>query len=200
MILEIAAIIAGQLGLSSASVLVYHHFFVKKNKPSAYDAPKAYTSERDYSPYPVTHTGEAGLITKDVKNDTVYMDTEQHLKYLISLYPVAAKSYKEDHNNRYLKTISDRYMLRLIIAAESGEMPAKITAHQIEFGNGDRIWISNKYYAYGNLSTSVDNPQCTFETSSSRISFYTFMRIVHFEETHFDPVLKYNNKPIKVTL
>ncbi len=201
MILEIAAIIAGQIGLSSASLLAYHHFFVKKNKKSIQpNAPTPYSLAQAYAALPnqVTHTGEAGLVTEVLEDKTVYMTTDEHLKYLCSLYPEAAKVYKSDHSNKYLKSISDRYILRLIIAAEEGQIPVKITPHQMEFGNGDKIWISNKYYAYGNLSASSDNPQCRFETSGARVSLYTFLRIVNLEETHFDPVLKFNNKVIKV--
>lgn len=188
MILEIAGVVIGQMGLLSVGIGLYHYFFVK-NKVLNKSEPV------DYKKYD-NHTG---LIVETNEADIIHMNTDQHLKLLKSKYPEAANDYKNYHSKCRLKSNSDRHILRLICAVEAGDLTVKITNYHISFSNGDQIWIANKYYSYGNLCYSRDNEQCVFSCSSERVSLYTFLRIVHFEETYFDPVLKFKEQTIKVT-
>lgn len=184
MIFEIVGLLFSQIGISAISLIAYHKFCAKK--------------QQKYISNQLTPTESTGLITEEVDNSIV-MSTDEHLKYLISLYPQAAKDYKRYHKNSYLKSNADRYILRLINEVENGNLEISLTSHHMRFSNGDDIWIANKYYAYGNLTSSKDNQHCCFETSSARISLYTFMRLIHLEETYFDPVLRFENKLIRVS-
>jgi hypothetical protein len=126
----------------------------------------------------------------------VVMTTEEHLKYLCNLYPDATKEYKRYHTEHKILDRADRYILRLILAYDSGDLTAEIGTHTLNFANGDKIWISNKYYGYGNLHSSEHNPHVCFDTTHNTVSLYTFLRIVDLEERIAEPVLHLS--PVRV--
>lgn len=132
------------------------------------------------------------------QNKVTVMNDDQYLKHLCKLYPEAYKTYKSDMAEKRIVERSDRYVMRMILAAEAGDMEVKLSGLTMDFSNGDQVWIGNKYYSYGNLYRSEDNPHCVFSISNGTLSLYTFMRLVHLEETFFDPILRMKNSTIKV--
>jgi hypothetical protein len=126
---------------------------------------------------------------------TVVMTSDQHFEYLKKQYPTAWKEYKDRHTDRPIIDRADRYILRLILAYENDQVQAELDNHTINFSNGDRIWIENKYYGYGRMYESKHNPGLCFDTTRT-ISPYTFLRIVDLEEHMAEPVLHLT--PIKV--
>jgi len=125
---------------------------------------------------------------------TISMTTEEHCKYLSKKYPQAVKGYKRSF--REIDDRIDRYIMRIIVSAENDELDVEIGTHTMDFSNGDSIWISNKYYGYGNLYYSRDNPHGCSQYGF--LSLYTFLRVVDFEESYSDPVKRLKNKNIKV--
>lgn len=139
-------------------------------------------------------TNEVGLVTEDI--EITFMTEDEHLTHLKVAYPNAWKDYESRHISRAINSRGDRYISRLLLAYERGEVKAEIkTEHTLDFANGDSIWISNKYYGYGHLYRSVHAPHCIFD-SDFTVTPYTFMRIVDLEERLSDPIL--NLTPIKV--
>lgn len=135
------------------------------------------------------------LVTENIPE--VVMTSDQHFDYLKRQYPIAWKEYQEKHKNREILDRADRYILRLILAYEAGDLEAKIGHCTLDFANGDELWISNKYYAYGRLYRSVHNRHICFDSDHYTISPYTFLRIVDLEERLAEPVLHLT--PIKVS-
>ncbi|AFC21622.1 hypothetical protein GAP32_172 [Cronobacter phage vB_CsaM_GAP32] len=192
MIIEIIAVLASQLGITGLSLLGYHRWVSPKKE-------KRPAKELSYQPGELTASQNLGLVVQDLDETVEVITADEHLKRLIKMYPDAAKDYHKHHAEKRLLNRADRYILRMLLAVEAGEMTVKKTSHHIEFSNGDTIWTSNAYYSYGNLDHSPDNPHCRFSCSDGRLSLYTFMRIVHLEETEFEPLLRLKNKTIRVT-
>lgn len=205
MILDIVAVLASQFGITGLSIYAYHRW-IKPTKPvsnddieqlTSVDLANAFINGIDEKPsLPLSR--QIGIMVEDDDQPEETITAEQHLERLIKIYPHAAAAYHKDHEKKRLNARADRYILRMIMAVEAGDMTVKKTSHHMEFSNGDEIWTSNKYYGYGNLDNSPDNPQCKFNSEDSRVSLYTFMRIVHLEETEFEPILRLKNKTIKV--
>jgi len=135
------------------------------------------------------------LVTETIPE--VVMTSEQHFEHLKRQYPIAWKEYQEKHKDRKILDRADRYILRLILAYDAGELEAKIGHCTLDFANGDELWISNKYYAYGRLYRSEHNKQICFDSDHYTISPYTFLRVVDLEERLAEPVLHLTPK-IKV--
>jgi len=135
------------------------------------------------------------LVTETIPE--VVMTSEQHFEHLKRQYPIAWKEYQEKHKDRKILDRADRYILRLILAYEAGDLDAKIGHCTLDFANGDELWISNKYYAYGRLYRSVHNRHICFDSDHYTISPYTFLRVVDLEERLAEPVLHLTPK-IKV--
>lgn len=135
------------------------------------------------------------LVTETIPE--VIMTSEQHFEHLKRQYPIAWKEYQEKHKSRKILDRADRYILRLILAYDAGELEAKIGHCTLDFANGDELWISNKYYAYGRLYRSEHNKQICFDSDHYTISPYTFLRVVDLEERLAEPVLHLTPK-IKV--
>lgn len=201
MILEIAALIASQFGITGLSILAYHRWIKPVPAPIPVLEERELTVtdlSKSYSDIPNLETISNEMVVEAIDAPEEVITAEEHLARLIKLYPEAAEAYRHDHSKKRLNNRADRYILRMILAVEAGDMTVKKTSHHMEFSNGDEIWTSNKYYGYGNLDNSPDNPHCTFSSSDARVSLYTFMRIVHLEETEFEPILRLKNKTIKV--
>lgn len=140
------------------------------------------------------------LISGELTTETIpeiVMTSEQHFEYLKQTYPEAYNEYKEKHTRRKILDRADRYILRLILAYESGDLKASIGHCTLNFSNGDEIWIANKYYAYGRLYRSIHNNHVCFDNDYFTISPYTFLRIVDLEERLSEPVLHLS--PVKVS-
>lgn len=132
------------------------------------------------------------------RSKVTVMSDDQYLKHLCKLYPEAYKTYKEKLSHKRIIGRADRYVMRMIIATENGDLDVELSTATMNFSNGDEVWIANKYYSYGNLYRSKDNPHCVFEISDATLSLYTFMRLVHLEETISDPVLRLKHSTIRV--
>lgn len=200
MILDIIAVLASQFGITGLSILAYHRF-IKPNKPidkNEQETVPVLSIAQSYKAGELTPSETLGLVVQEIDEPVEIITAEEHLKRLIKLYPQAAKDYEKYHADKRLNNRADRYILRMILAVEAGEMSVKKTSHHMEFSNGDTIWTSNAYYGYGNLDHSPDNPHCRFQSSEARVSLYTFMRIVHLDETEFEPILRLKNQTIKV--
>lgn len=200
MILDIIAVLVSQFGITGLSILAYHRF-IKPTKPidkNEQETLPALTITQSYKEGELTPSETLGLVVQEIDEPVETITAEEHLKRLIKMYPHAAKDYEKYHADKRLNNRADRYILRMILAVEAGEMSVKKTSHHMEFSNGDTIWTSNAYYGYGNLDHSPDNPHCRFESGDARVSLYTFMRIVHLDETEFEPILRLKNKTIKV--
>lgn len=192
MIIDIIVVLASQLGMTGLSLLGYHRWVSPKKEKSP-------AKELSYQPSEMTASQTLGLVVEDLDETVEVITADEHLKRLLKMYPDAAKDYNRYHAEKRLLNRSDRYILRMILAVHDGEMTVKKTAHHMEFSNGDTIWTSNAYYSYGYLDHSPDNPHCCFSCNDGRLSLYTFMCIVHLEETEFEPLLRLKNKTIKVT-
>lgn len=192
MILEIVTVLLSQFGITGLSILSYHRF-IKSNKANGKNEQTPRTKPGALPP-----PEGIGLVVQEMDEPVEVITEEEHLARLLKMYPEAAKDYKRYHAEKRLLNRSDRYILRMLLAVEAGEMTVKKTSHHMEFSNGDTIWTSNAYYSYGNLDHSPDNPHCIFSCNDGRLSLYTFMRIVHLEETEFEPILRLKNKTIKV--
>lgn len=200
MILDIIAVLASQFGITSLSILAYHRL-TKPTKPidkNEQTSLTALTVEQTYKSCELTPSETLGLVVEAINEPVEVITAEEHLKRLIKMYPDAVKDYEKYHSSKRIHNRADRYILRMILAVEAGEMSVKRTSHHMEFSNGDTIWISNAYYGYGNLDHSPDNPHCKFASGDARVSLYTFMRIVHLEETEFEPILRLKNQSIRV--
>lgn len=195
-------LLASHAFAGTAPVLIYKA--VKSNKVKREQIPlMANESVREFVSNETSLPKLALSNTFDVQStedkvNTVVMTDEQYLKHLCKLYPEAYKTYKSDMAEKRIVERSDRYVMRMILAAEAGDMDVKLSGLTMDFSNGDQVWIGNKYYSYGNLYRSEDNPHCVFSISNGTLSLYTFMRLVHLEETFFDPVLRMKNSTIKV--
>ncbi|AQW88698.1 putative membrane protein [Erwinia phage pEa_SNUABM_50] len=135
---------------------------------------------------------QAGLVTEDI--ESVVMTEDEHFDHLKRLYPNAWKEYSE-RNSKPIFSRGDRYIMRLILAYERGDLTATVDEYNINFSNGDKVWIANKYHGYGRLYKSDHNPHCVFDNNFI-VSPYTFMRIVDIEEKIAEPILHLT--PIKV--
>lgn len=129
------------------------------------------------------------LITETIPE--VVMSTEEHFAYLKKTYPEAAGEYQEKHSRRKILERADRYIMRLILAYNEGNITAKVSAggHTLDFSNGDKLWIANKYYGYGRLYSSEHNPHVCYDNDHHTISLYTFLSVVDLEERISEPVL-----------
>lgn len=134
------------------------------------------------------------VVAQDNTDNIIYMNEDEYIKYLKKKYPKAVKDYNEYIKNRELFPRMERHIIRLLISLSNKEITAVVTKHTINFSTGDRIWIANKYYSYGNLYESKTHPHCAIEKAGLCIN--TFLRIVDLEETLSDPLK--NNKNIKV--
>lgn len=196
-------LVASHAFAGTAPVLIYKA--VKTNKVKREQIPlmanesvREFVSNESSLPPTLSPKDTFDVQSAEDKINTVVMTDEQYLKHLCKLYPEAYKTYKSDMAEKRIVERSDRYVMRMILAAEAGDMDVKLSGLTMDFSNGDQVWIGNKYYSYGNLYRSEDNPHCVFSISNGTLSLYTFMRLVHLEETFFDPVLRMKNSTIKV--
>lgn len=169
-------ITAGAIGIATWNIVSFYESTAKaakrlKNNPSFRSA--------------------VGLVTEDIP--PTVMSTEQYTKYLKKTYSEAWENYNCSYSmDKPIAARTDTHILRLILETEEGKLTATKDSHTIDFSNGDSVWIANKYYGYGQMYGSVKYPHLRTNTQF-RLSPYTFLRLVNFEETYFDSM--YGVKP-----
>ena len=106
---------------------------------------------------------------------------EQYLKRMKHIHPQAWEEYHKHYGESKLLEKQDRFVNMLILRYRNGELTIKMSDHVMHFSDGTDIWVANKYYSYGNIWRSPQNGM-NFETSTGRLSLYTFMSIVDLEQ------------------
>ncbi len=190
----------GMIGIAASHVIVGVLGWVLNTQISHLRSTKALKKiEESQRELARLRSSECGLVPGEFVTEVIpeiVMTAEEHFEHLKRQYPEAWKEYKETHAPRKIVDRADRYILRLILAYENGDLEAKIGHCTLDFTNGDRLWISNKYYAYGRLYESKHNKHVCYDTEQGTISPYTFLRVVDLEEKISEPVLHLT--PIKV--
>lgn len=105
---------------------------------------------------------------------------DEYLQRLQKLHPDAWKEYCKGYAERTLLIDHDRYVNMLILKFKNNEIKATLGVHTLDFQDGTELWISNKYYSFGNVFRS-NRPYLKFDASQGRYSPYTFMCIVDLE-------------------
>ena len=106
---------------------------------------------------------------------------EQYLNRLKTLYPSAWTEYFNSLGRRKIFDEADRHVNMLILKHRNGEINAKVGNYTIDFEDGTKVWIANKYYSYGNVY-ECKRTSLKFDNSSYRLSPYTFMSLVDLEQ------------------
>lgn len=111
----------------------------------------------------------------------------EYLTRLKTIHPDAWTDYEENYSSHSLHEVGDRFVNLLILKYRNGEITAKCSEHTLDFSEGTSIWISNKYYAYGNIH-HCKRAGMRFESDMNHLSPYTFMSVVdlEFELKEFD--------------
>ncbi|EBS4516773.1 hypothetical protein DQT32_05095 [Salmonella enterica subsp. enterica serovar Braenderup] len=141
-------------------------------------------------------TLKPGIVAIEI--EPKFVTEYEHTEYLKKKYRTQLKEYNEYHRGDKISERMDRYILRLLLKYEAGEITvSKVSEYTIKFSNGDEIWIANKYYSYGNLHRSTSNPSMVVGNSYS-VSPYTFLQIIDLEERLANPTYRYGEEQVKV--
>lgn len=114
---------------------------------------------------------------------------EEFLERLKFLHSKAWGDYQRYFTDRLLREDSDMVLYKTLLAYNSGGMKLELTSHHAHFSNGLTLWIENKYYGFGNITTTfirndsyarkmLSFQQYCFETTGGRYTPYTFMWLV----------------------
>ncbi len=172
-------IIAGSLLASHAAVgaaaIVTYKYNIRRNNP---------VQSTDIFLHQ-NQSGSAGVYAVDGNGSTDIMTEEGHMKLLSKQYRDDLKQYRRYFHKSNISNLTDRYIHRLILETESGNITAKCDGYTLDFSNGDQIWIANKYYAYGQFHASKQHPELEFNRVV--LSDYTFLKLVHLEHIRRRP-------------
>lgn len=114
---------------------------------------------------------------------------EEFLERLKFLHSKAWGDYQRYMTDRELREDSDMILYKTLLAYNAGAMKLEITSHHAHFSNGLTLWVENKYYGFGNITTTymrnesynrkmlAFKPYC-FESMGGRYTPYTFMWLV----------------------
>lgn len=114
---------------------------------------------------------------------------EEYLSRLKFLHSEAWEDYQRYGDRRPVKDDADMVMYKTLLNYHKGEITIKITDHYATFSNGLSIWISNAYYAWGNIDIPFTEStgfrrkaeqfvKYQFNGSLEKYSPYTFMWLV----------------------
>jgi|AGFS01.1.fsa_nt_gi hypothetical protein len=159
----IACIISGSLPLGA--YIGYQRFW-PKNKIF----PKVSNPEVNVDP-------ESGMTIVDYK--TPDETEEEYLSRLKFIHSNAWQEFRK-YDSRPIAYDADRHINLLILNAERGIISYKIGAHTLDFNTTEEVWISNRYYSFGNLYMSKQRPDLVFDGTNYRLSAYTFLKLVDF--------------------
>lgn len=122
---------------------------------------------------------------------------EEFLERLKFLHSKAWGDYKSYMSDKILREDSDMVLYKTLLAYHAGAIKVEFTSHHAHFSNGLTLWIENKYYGFGNITTTyISNDsyarkmlsfkQYCFESMGGRYTPYTFMWLVDtiFKEQH----------------
>lgn len=120
---------------------------------------------------------------------------EDYLKRLKFIHSEAWQEYQHNYKSRILLENSDRFVSLLLLKYRNGEVGIECSSHTMNFTDGTEIWISNKYYGYGNVH-ACKRAAIKFESHDGRLSPYTFMSIVdlEMEKTNFTAWKKHHDE------
>lgn len=119
-----------------------------------------------------------------------YNIEETEEQYLSRLKYIHSKAWQEYTSNasREIHIDADRHINLLLLNASKGYISYHVGDHTMDFGDGEEIWIANKYFAYGHIHRSRAKPHLKFSYHDYRLSPYTFLRLVDFEYEHTNPL------------
>lgn len=114
---------------------------------------------------------------------------EEFLKRLKFLHSKAWEDYQRYMQDRILREDSDMVLYKTLLAYNAGAMKLELTSHHAHFSNGLTLWVENKYYGFGNITTTymrnesynrkmLSFKQYCFESMGGRYTPYTFMWLV----------------------
>lgn len=114
---------------------------------------------------------------------------EEFLERLKFLHSKAWQDYTRYIDDRPLREDSDMVLYKTLLAYNAGGMNLEITSHHAHFENGLTLWIENKYYGFGSITTAFVRSDSytkkmnsfkpySFEICEGRYTPYTFMWLV----------------------